>query len=114
MSEIKLQPLRIPSGWTVIYNSFSEYAPLTDSPEGLDELNEDMFQAQNERLITDPGRYPETDICGSYVLLLGSRKAERPFERPLAVFKSRSKAETVKKLEEWLGLEKKLEIIGSQ
>ena len=101
MKDFILQPLRIPSGWTVNYNHFSEYDPLTESPEYLYELSEDMLQMENDRFLIDLGWYPEMDLNGRFILVLADRTRERPFEHPIERFETRDKAEVTAKIEEW-------------
>ena len=51
IKHFELQPLRIPAGWFVCYNMFSEYDPDTDSEEYCFELCEDMLQLKNRNLL---------------------------------------------------------------
>ena len=97
----ELQPLRIPAGWFVSYNMFSEYDPDTDGEEYCFELCEDMLQLKNENLLIDLGWYPEGDIKGYYKLFLVDTTKEFPFETPLQVFSSNSKKEIIKMIEYW-------------
>jgi hypothetical protein len=65
-----LQPLRIPAGWTVMFNNgFYEIDPHSESipeHERLIVFKEDMFQMRHERAnrLIDLGWYPEGDIDG--------------------------------------------------
>lgn len=97
----ELQPLRIPAGWFVSYNMFSEYDPDTDSEEYCFELCEDMLQLKNKNLLIDLGWYPEGDINGNYKLFLVDTTIEFPFETPLQVFSSGSKKEIIQMIEHW-------------
>lgn len=105
MKTFELQPLRIPAGWFVSYNTFSEYDPGTDSEEYCFELCEDMMQLKNKNLLIDLGWYPEGDIKGNYKLSLVDAAKELPFETPLQVFSSGSKKEIIQMLENWTSYE---------
>ena len=100
----KLQPLRIPTGWSVKYNSFTEYDP-DDAAEHFDELCEDLLQLENGDLLIDLGWYPEGDITGQYRLYLLDGTKALPFEMPLEIFNSRSKQEIIEKIELWTNYE---------
>ena len=102
MGEFRLQPLRIPSGWRVEYNNFSEYDPLNDDPEKLCELCEDMLMLENDCLMIDLGWYPEMELNGRFILILADKKRERPFEQPIARFESRSREEIIETVERWM------------
>ena len=55
MEYFELQPLRIPSGWTVQYNNFSEYDLEKDGEKYRFELVEDLLQLKNHNLLIDLG-----------------------------------------------------------
>ncbi|HAJ98222.1 MAG TPA: hypothetical protein DCO72_10865 [Ruminococcus sp.] len=99
--QFKLQPLRIPAGWTVKYNHFSEYDPQKDGAEYVFELVEDLLQLEYQNLLIDLGWYPDMDINGKYQLFLVDMTEERPFDTPLDVFESDSKQLILEKLEYW-------------
>ena len=99
--QFKLQPLRIPAGWTVKYNNFSEYDPQKDGAEYVFELVEDLLQLEHENLLIDLGWYPDMDINGKYQLCLVDMTEERPFDTPLDIFESNSKQLILEKLEYW-------------
>ena len=101
IKHFELQPLRIPAGWFVCYNMFSEYDPDTDSEEYCFELCEDMLQLKNKNLLIDLGWYPEGDMKGNYRLFLVDTTKEFPFETPLKVFSSTSKKEIIQMIENW-------------
>jgi hypothetical protein len=69
---MRLVPLRIPAGWTVIVNSFAEIddpRALTDAErEAL--LAQDLLQLRAGELILDLGWSPEGDPSGRYRLEL--------------------------------------------
>lgn len=101
MKDFSLQPLRICAGWKIAYNNFSEYDPACDDEEFSYELCEDLLQLENDDLLIDLGWYPHGDLNGSYKMYFVDTKNDAPFERPLEVFSSRSKAEILDKLEYW-------------
>lgn len=102
MKPFPLQPLRIPAGWQVLHNTFSEYDPAVDSLEYADELCEDLLQVQNHNLLIDLGWYPEGKTDGSYMLCLVDVSSECPFDSPLTICRSQSKQEIVERIECWM------------
>lgn len=102
MEYFELQPLRIPSGWMVQYNNFSEYDLEKHGEKYRFELVEDLLQLKNHNLLIDLGWYPSMDSAGEYVLYLVDTKKERPFECPIEEFRSRKKAKIIAKLEYWM------------
>lgn len=101
MEYFELQPLRIPSGWTIQYNNFSEYDLEKDGEKYRFELVEDLLQLKNHNLLIDLGWYPSMDVTGEYVLYLVDITKDKPFEYPIEVFHTRAKAEIIAKLEYW-------------
>lgn len=95
-----LQPLRIPSGWTVTYNQFSEYDPTTCDDEGLYELTEDLLQLYNNnvQLLIDLGWYPSFDLNGHYTLVLIKNN---DWEHPLQKVMTQSKHKIISFIEQW-------------
>lgn len=71
-----LQPLRIPTGWTVAYNGLYEIDPSADEvPEDKQcaAFKQDMVQMRNEHWnrLLDLGWYPEGDMeAGQYRLVV--------------------------------------------
>ena len=72
--EPRLQPLRIPAGWTITYTKFHEIDP-SDVPE--DDryyfLDEDLLQIWHERYnrLLDVGWYPSGNVAdGAYGLVV--------------------------------------------
>lgn len=65
-----LQPLRIPEGWTVAYNSFCEVD--VDHPDAWTLLKESLLQLKHERRgrLLDLGWYPEGEPDGRFVMQL--------------------------------------------
>lgn len=110
----KLLPLRIPAGWTVGYNKFTDTDPETlsaDDEVWLSAFNEDILQIycklkrernkhiEKQELTIDLGWYPDGDPDGEFVL---RAILDRDWYDPLLEFSSRSKDEIVKTLEKWL------------
>lgn len=113
----KLQPFRIPAGWTVGYNNFADTDPETlsaDDEAWLSSFNEDILQiycklkrernmqTEKQELTIDLGWYPDGDPDGEFVL---RAILDRDWYEPLLEFSSRSKAEIVRTLEKWLWVE---------
>ena len=64
---LRLQPLRIPAGWSVGHNSFHELDPTEDlGDDGRPSFKEDPVQLTCERhgRLLDLGWYPDDDISG--------------------------------------------------
>ena len=110
----RLQPLRIPVGWTVGLNKFEDIDPETlpaDDEAWLSSFTEDILQIysklgrrrndelEKQELIIDLGWYPEGDPDGEFTL---RAIMDRDWYEPLLEFSSRSKDEIVKTLEKWL------------
>lgn len=102
MKYFELQPLRIPSGWTVKYNNFSEYDLQTHGTEYAYELNEDLLQLEYCNVLIDLGWYPSMDINGRYVMYFVNTNNKNYFDNPIDVFESKSKKEIILKLEYWI------------
>ena len=113
-----LQPLRIPSGWTVVFNNFEDIDPeavsRSDEDTWLFTFNEDILyirseasQKQNKQLEQqtlgiDLGWYPDGDPDGSVTLYA---ILNNDWVNPLLEFSSRSKDDIVHTLEKWLFVE---------
>ena len=99
-----LQPLRIPGGWTILFNKLEAVEPEELPPEDqrwLFAFTEDILflYADSQRLGIDLGWYPDGDPKGRFrlqAILDGS------WETPLLEFSSRSKKDVVERLEAWL------------
>ncbi len=109
-----LQPLRIPSGWTIMINKLEDIEPEELSPEDkiwLYAYTEDILymytnmsrkknkELETQTLVIDLGWYPDSDPKGTFRLLA---ILNDNWENPLLEFSSRKKKEVVKKLERWL------------
>jgi hypothetical protein len=114
--QLSLQPLRIPPGWQVEWNTFWELDP---SPETIAH-----FTGSSLLLLTNPrARYaidlewrPEEDVNGIYRLRLltaawiltptGRRDKRAPlrfdWDRPLCSVETRSRGEVVERIEAWM------------
>lgn len=94
----KLQPLRVPAGWTISYNHFHECD--ASDPDSDDYLIEDLYQAFNEQhdQLLDIGWYGSMEE-GSFGLTL----VQHDFRGPeLAKYNSRNRQEIVLMAEEWM------------
>lgn len=100
---IKLQPLRIPTGWEMSYNKFWEIEPneLKEDDDSWMHFTQDILQMKYTfkkiNLIIDLGWYPETEVDGTFRLELIKNK---DWENPIKTFESRSKKQIVEKVEE--------------
>lgn len=98
MTEPPLQPLRVPAGWTISYNSFREVDP---SEQVRAYLCEDLFQAKCARtnVLVDFGWYPDGDVTGCYVIeaYLGDFLGQR-----LLRVEAATRAEATRRLEDAL------------
>ncbi|PNV60641.1 hypothetical protein C0033_17920 [Clostridium sp. chh4-2] len=119
---MELQPIRIPSGWEVLFNNLTELEP-DDVPKTADEIwnfqfVQDILYIRNRRtrkkdhkvyeheLGIDLGWYPDGDPEGFFRLVVVK---DGDWENPLRQLESRKKAEIVSQMEEWL-----LEFSGTQ
>jgi len=104
-----LQPLRIPQGWEVKYNSFFETEPkfkyLDDTSE---DFCEDMLVLANASVgvLIDLGWYPESEPKGKFGLVAITIHADgdqmsASWLKPLRELRTRSKRKVVAAIEEW-------------
>lgn len=117
-SYLNLQPLRIPDGWTVVFNKFEDIDPesvsKSDKDTWLFAFSEDILYIRSETsrkqnkqlelqtLGIDLGWYPEGDPNGSFTLYA---ILNEDWEKPLLTFSSRCKDDIVRTLEKWLFVE---------
>lgn len=109
-----LQPLRIPGGWTVVFNKFENLEPeeLDEQDERwLSAFNEDILymyaassrkrngEIEQQKLALDLGWYPDGEPGGKYRLLA---ILNDNWEQPLLEFSSRSKKKIAEMIELWL------------
>lgn len=101
-----LQPLRIQSGWSFLYNKLEDLEPddlSEDNPAWLFTLVQDILYMRkenlNQKVAIDLGWYPEGDPHGAYRLVAVLDDA---FLNPILEFTSRSTKEIVDTLEYWL------------
>lgn len=110
----QLQPLRIPSGWTIMFNKLEDLDVETLSEEDTAWLTvfvEDIMylykknkrkrkkQIEEQTISIDLGWYPDGDVNGSFRLIA---LLNHNWEEPLLEFSSRNKDEIVQTLEHWL------------
>ncbi len=96
-----LQPLRLPTGWEITFNNFTEYDINKHSEDDLSELNEDLLQLYNKNanLTVDLGWYPSHNKNGQYILLMIKNY---DWDCPLEKVMSKSKDEIVNCIEKWV------------
>jgi hypothetical protein len=103
-----LQPLRIPSGWNVEYNTFSELDPKFRMHDDASwNFGEDMLHITNRpiQLLVDLGWYPAHRSKGRYRLKLVRLLTDKDgadWDHPLEDLRTRSRRRVVAKIEEWL------------
>ena len=110
----RLQPLRIPTGWTMLFNKSEDI-----EPEELQEQDkrwlflfiEDILhmyanlhrkknkKLEEQKLGIDLGWYPDGEPTGSFRLVA---VLDSNWDFPLLEFSSRRKVEIVKTIEKWL------------
>ncbi|WP_409340306.1 hypothetical protein [Paenibacillus sp. MBLB4367] len=102
---LKLVPLRVPSGWRVSFNEFTEANSdsfIDENHEHLWEFKEDLLQFEYEDKRTlDLGWYPGFNPQGKYKLVLNNstNKEQSDWENPIYVFESRNNKEIIEKIE---------------
>lgn len=104
-----MQPLRIPTGWNVVWNRLEDVEPetLSEDDYGWIDFSQDMLllsriikrKKREEKTEIDLGWYPDCDPDGKFCLRV---ICNGDWEHPFFEFSSRSKAEIVEKMEEWL------------
>ncbi len=105
--DIPLQPLRIPTGWTVAYNDgLYEIDPsekLIPEDKHMWFFKEDMLQLWNadRNLLLDVGWFPSGDLkCGEYALHL--HRGDWVSGQKLHAFRTRSRLALVAEIERLL------------
>ena len=102
MTELRLQPLRIPTGWVVEYNQFLDLDPdasSLDHDSAVACFKQDLLQLvlpRHNRLV-DVGWYPDGDLAGGAFRLVVYDGDFRG--RLLHEFTTRSRVELVAELE---------------
>ena len=108
LQDVQLQALRIPTGWTVIWNQFYEVEPDADIeiaglPDGdvWELFLQDLLQLQNgnRKLLLDLGWVPEANPQGRYKLTLVENE---DWIHPVATYESRDKDDIVEQIDLWL------------
>lgn len=104
LQDIKLQELRIPTGWTVTWNQLYDIEPGTNiKVEGLPDGDvwelfiQDLLQLKyvNRNFVLDVGWVPEASPEGSYQLTL---VANENWNDPIVVYQCRNKDEIVEQI----------------
>lgn len=112
---MKLQPLRIPCGWKIVINNFTEADPSNYTEKNIDDLysyfTEDMLYIRAEREIkknkikyiksmaVDLGWYPEGNINGNFGLFLIK---DDDWNNPVKELHSKDIQKIINTIEEWL------------
>lgn len=101
-----LVPLRIPAGWLISFNQFTEANPdlfIDDDYKYKWEFNEDIFQFENSyrKQILDLSWRPEFNPNGEYILVLVDA-GTLYWDPPLREFRSRDINKIVEMTENWL------------
>ncbi|WP_143288153.1 hypothetical protein [Calothrix rhizosoleniae] len=108
INDLKLYPLRIPTGWKVTHNRFYEFDPHQNPTlEGVYQDNpwlvfvENLLQLQHTPypFLIDLGWYPEADPKGNFRLSLIKNQ---DWNQPLRIYESKSGSAIVEKIEDWL------------
>lgn len=108
---LNLVPLRIPTGWKVNLNDFTESFPdrfTDDNYEHRWEFKEDIMKLESnyKKRVIDLGWYPEFDADGQYTLMLVDVSEENGegsfYWNKLIEYRSRSIEEIRMKIEEFL------------
>jgi hypothetical protein len=113
--EVPFQPLRIPPGWRVNWNTFFELDPTEDNVRAGFFGGSSLFAASNDhlRLAVDLEWRPEDDPAGQYLLWVlnvpwtrtenGRRRKGTPINwrdaRTVYEFRAKTRAEIVTELE---------------
>ena len=104
---LELVALKIPSGWTVDFNTFCrvELEDIREDSDLIWELNEDILQMSNFHfnVILDLGWYPAHNIDGKYILKLVKQSVDMDtqtnnWRTPLLLFKSRNIDEVIEQI----------------
>ena len=105
VDKLKLVPLRIPNGWKVVWNIFTEVNPnefMNDDYEYKWEFNEDILYMvyEDELYGLDLGWYPGFNSEGEYCLRVITHN---DWEQTIDEFRSRNINEIKDKIESFLG-----------
>lgn len=100
-----LQPLRIRSGWTVVFNTFFEVEPQFKSFDDTSwNFKEDMLLIDSEQhgVAIDLGWYPSFRASGSFGLVAVALKGDgADWQHPLRRLHTRSKKKVAAAIESW-------------
>jgi hypothetical protein len=116
--DLRLQPLRVPAGWLIDWNTLYEVDPSEGPLDGGYFGGSSLFLASHmhRRFLIDVGWQPEDDPRGCYRMLVvyapwdrtpkGRRKKVEglgfDWANPVHEFQTRFRPELVKELEAWL------------
>lgn len=96
---MKLQSLRISTGWSVDFNVFNEAEPKLFVEEETDyrcNFIEDMLQLHKGNLILDLGWYPDSCIHGMYRLVLIKNQ---DWSNPIYILETKEKKTVIEAIE---------------
>lgn len=108
IEDIQLQPLRISTGWNVIWNQFFDIYPNSKikveglpNDDVLELFTQDLLQLKNEKrnLLLDLGWIPEANPDGAYELTLIHNE---DWVNPVTTYKSKDKDDIVDQINLWL------------
>lgn len=101
----KLQPLRIPAGWEVVFNKFLEI-DIEDCPADNEiwiDFTEDITylrrKSRKYNIGIDLGWYPDTDPQGAFHIMV---ILDENWEKPVMEYVTRNRKEVVKTIEDLL------------
>jgi hypothetical protein len=108
LQDVPLQPLRISSGWNIVYNHFCDIDPgesvyIDGLPNGdvWELFLQDLLLIENNHLnfTLDLGWSPEANPSGKYALTLIKNT---DWNNPIAFYESQSKSDIVDKINAWM------------
>lgn len=112
-NESYLQPIRIPSGWEVTYNTFPDLDPTEETINEFQGSSLLMLLHPSANRLVDVFWKPELDINGSFKMEVYNRlevfnpknnsfDSEVDWENPYLVFETKNRARLIQKLEKTL------------